>query len=52
LEGFDAFWWPGAIAWHRPRLKACEDRVGVGADVFVGPEVEGEAHRVAVALAE
>jgi hypothetical protein len=29
-----------------------EDGVGVGRDVVEGPEVEAEAHRIAVALAE
>jgi len=52
LEYGRAFGWPCAVARHRSRLESREDRVGACGHVLVGPEVECEAHRVAVALPE
>jgi hypothetical protein len=51
-EDGDAFRGPRSVAWHRARLEPLEDGVGVRRDVVEGPQVEGETHRVAVALAK
>src|SRR5699024_9479325 len=51
-EDRDALGGPGSVAWHRAGLEPVEDGVGVGRDVVERPEIEGEAHRIAVALAE
>src|SRR5258708_10082572 len=43
---------PGAVAGHGPVAEAFQDVRGMSLDVLVGPEVEREAHRVLVPLAE
>src|SRR5690242_16652497 len=43
---------PGAVARHGAVLQPLEDIGGVAAHVVGGPQVEGEAHRLPVALAE
>jgi hypothetical protein len=52
FEDPDPLPWPCSVAWHSSGLHALEDRLGVRADVVVGPEVECELHRLAVALSE
>jgi hypothetical protein len=51
-EELDLLLRPRAVAGHGAGLKAAEDGVGVTADIFVGPEIECELHRLAVAFAE
>src|SRR6266516_4727311 len=51
-ERRDLLLWPGAVARHAARLEAFQDRVRVLADVGVLPQVEGEAHRLAVGAPE
>ena len=51
-EDGDTLGGPCSVARHRAGLEPVEDGVGVRRDVVEGPEIEGEAHRVAVALAE
>ena len=40
---------PGSVAWHSAGSQACQDRLGVGPHVWCRPQIEGEAHRPAVA---
>ena len=50
-EDGDALGGPCSVAWHRASLESGEDGVGVGRDVLERPEFEGEAHGIAVAVA-
>jgi hypothetical protein len=50
-EDGDALRGPCSVAWHRAGLEPFEDGVGAGRDVVEGPEIEREAHRIAVAVA-
>jgi len=52
LEEVDLCRGPGAIARHRALSEACEDGIGVLADVVVGPEVEAGRHRLSATFAE
>src|SRR5262249_37252469 len=52
LEGMDLLLRPGSVAGHRPCADLREDLVRVRGDVVVGPEVEGELHRLSVARPE
>jgi hypothetical protein len=52
LEEVDLCSGPGAIARHGAVAEACEDGVGVSADVVEGPQVEAGLHRLLVTLAE
>src|ERR1700758_736398 len=52
LEYVDPVGGPGAVARHRPVSEPLENAVGALLDVLIAPEVEGEFHRGAVALAE
>src|SRR4029453_18084326 len=49
FEDRDLLCRPGSVAWHRAGSQACQDRLGVGPHVWCRPQVEGEAHRSAVA---
>jgi NAD(P)-dependent dehydrogenase (short-subunit alcohol dehydrogenase family) len=51
-EDGDTLGGPCSVARHRSGLESAEDGVGVGRDVVDRPEIEGEAHRFAVALAK
>src|SRR6266536_3238477 len=52
LEHGDLGGGPGAVAGHGSVLEPLQDAGGVGADVTGGPQVEGEAHRLAVPVTE
>src|SRR5260221_4571055 len=52
LEKLDLRFGPRAVARHRSVRDAREDRVGVPADIVVGPQVEVGLHGLAVAFAE
>src|SRR5262249_2755675 len=52
LERGDLLLGPGSVAWHRAAQDLFENRVCVRLDVVVGPEVEGELHRLAIAPAK
>src|SRR6201999_126945 len=51
-EDSDTLGRPRSVAGHRPGLEPAEDGVGVCRDLLGRPEIEGETHRVAVALPE
>src|SRR5262245_49252400 len=51
-EDGDALGGPCSVTRHRAGFEPAKDGVGVGRDVLGRPEIEGEAHGGAVALAE
>src|ERR1039458_5039050 len=50
FERLDPVGRPSAVARHGSSLNSLEDGLCVGADVLVGPEIEPELHRLAIAL--
>jgi len=52
LKGVDLFFGPRAVTGHRASANSGEDVVGVGGDVVIRPEVEGELHRLLVPRSE
>jgi hypothetical protein len=51
-EDGDTLGGPRSVAWHGAGPEPVEDGVGLARNVVEGPEVEAEAHRIAVALAK